>query len=267
MDRGNNKKAHRFLQTLGVVVIVLSLVRCVFPDIAGNNREGITASTATADSAERAGLDNVPSTPPVADATRTAPAGYAARTAQRRPHPIRGVKSYDKAFPDSNHVQMMAAQRWGVKPVQDRANAEQRKDELVYVGMSPYYHVAHLDASIPYLVPHAAILLEDIGRLFYDSLHVKDIPLQRMVVSSLLRTERDVARLRRSNHNATERSCHLYGTTFDINYYKFSSFQGDTIIDDRLKQVLAEVLNDLRQQGRCYVKYEKKQPCFHITVR
>jgi hypothetical protein len=30
---------------------------------------------------------------------------------------------------------------------------------------------------------------------------------------------------------------------------------------------LAEVLNDMRKQGRCYIKYEVKQSCFHITTR
>ena len=30
---------------------------------------------------------------------------------------------------------------------------------------------------------------------------------------------------------------------------------------------MAEILNDLRNHGRCYVKFERKQSCFHITVR
>ena len=37
--------------------------------------------------------------------------------------------------------------------------------------------------------------------------------------------------------------------------------------NDTLKYVLSEVLNDLRRQGTCYVKYEAKQSCFHITAR
>ena len=36
---------------------------------------------------------------------------------------------------------------------------------------------------------------------------------------------------------------------------------------DTLKMVLSEVLRDLKQAGRCYVKYELKQGCFHITTR
>ena len=36
---------------------------------------------------------------------------------------------------------------------------------------------------------------------------------------------------------------------------------------DTLKLVLSEVLRDLREAERCYVKYELKQGCFHITTR
>jgi hypothetical protein len=31
--------------------------------------------------------------------------------------------------------------------------------------------------------------------------------------------------------------------------------------------VLSEVLRDLREQGLCYVKYERKQGCFQLTCR
>jgi hypothetical protein len=183
------------------------------------------------------------------------------------------VPDYDVCFPDSNHVQLIAAHRWGVSPVRDRDEAEARKNDLVYVGNSPFYHVDPLHQSIPYLVPHAAILLQDIGRAFYDSLHVKGMPLQRFIVTSVLRTKADVARLRQYNGNATENSCHLYGTTFDITYTRYNALKvpGEprrrAVRDDTLKYILSEVLNDIRQQGRCYVKYEKKQKCFHITVR
>jgi len=37
--------------------------------------------------------------------------------------------------------------------------------------------------------------------------------------------------------------------------------------NDTLKWVLSEVLRDMRQNGRCYIKYEVKQGCFHLTVR
>ena len=34
-----------------------------------------------------------------------------------------------------------------------------------------------------------------------------------------------------------------------------------------LKLVLSEVLRDLRKADKCYIKYELKQGCFHITTR
>ena len=258
---------HRYLQAMGILVICLALVRCIFPDIArqksveqpymdaqNESKESTEKQEVTESKASSVSLpENVISSQYLQDG--------------ERPHPIRSVHSYSEAFPDSNHVQLEAAQRWGVSPVKNRDDAEMRKNEVVFMGSSPYYDVAKLDASIPYLVPRASILLEDIGRNFFDSLQVKGLPLHRIVVSSVLRSEEDVARLRRSNHNATEQSCHLYGTTFDIKYNVYTPVTNKVTSDDKLKYVLSEVLRDLRQQGRCYIKYEVKQPCFHITVR
>ena len=39
------------------------------------------------------------------------------------------------------------------------------------------------------------------------------------------------------------------------------------LTEKRLKLVLAEVLRDLRKSDKCYIKYELKQGCFHITAR
>ena len=74
--------------------------------------------------------------------------------------------------------------------------------------------------------------------------------------------------LRRRNRNASDNSAHQYGTTFDISYIRFMPGQSDYRLNDEcMKNVLGEVLNDLRNRGRCYVKFERKQSCFHITVR
>ena len=189
-----------------------------------------------------------------------------------KPHPIFSVARYSTAFPDSQEVQAVSARQWGVKPVLNREDAEKRLAELVYVGANPYYQIDNLNQSIPYLVPRAATLLNDIGRHFYDSLYVKGVPLHKIIVTSVLRTREDVERLRHRNGNATENSCHLYGTTFDICYnrYKTVNPRGQNrrqVQNDTLKWVLAEVLRDMREDGRCHVKYEVKQGCFHITVK
>lgn len=191
----------------------------------------------------------------------------------RIPHKIFSVPNYDKAFPDSQSVQIQAAMKYGVKPVKDDKDAESRKNELVYVGSSPWFHVDRLSSSSPYLVPRAAVLLQDIGRAFFDSLDAKGVPLHKIITTSVLRTKKSVEKLRTRNGNATENSCHLYGTTVDICYNRYKTVQDPKgpkrreVTNDTLKWILCEVLRDMREQGRCYVKYEKKQGCFHLTTR
>ena len=188
-------------------------------------------------------------------------------------HRILSVPSYKEAFPDSQSVQYASARRWGVESVQNRQEAESRKRELVFVGSNPYFFVDKMNRSIPYLVPRAAVLLNDIGRAFFDSLQMKQVPLHKVIVTSVLRTKDDVEKLRNYNKNATENSCHLYGTTFDICYNRYKTVQDPDgpkrrqVQNDTLKWVLSEVLNDMRRNKRCYVKYEVKQGCYHITVR
>ena len=189
-------------------------------------------------------------------------------------HPVRSVPSYAECFPDVQDVQIVAARKWGVRPVRDRQEAEHRRRELVYVGACPFFCIdSGMTHSIPYLVPRASELLTAIGRSYLDSLYVKGIPLHRIIVSSVLRTEDDVNRLKQRNGNASEQSCHRFGTTFDICYNRYYTVsppgepERRTVQNDTLKWVLSEVLRDIREQGRCYIKYERKQGCFHITVR
>lgn len=188
-------------------------------------------------------------------------------------HRIYSVPHFGNSFPDQNDVQLEAAKKHGVKPVHNREDAEHRKKELVYVGSNPYFYVDRLNNSIPYLVPRASVLLQDIGRSFFDSLQVKGIPLHKIIVTSVLRTKADVEKLRSKNGNATQNSCHLYGTTFDVCYNRYKTVEDPDgprrrqVRNDTLKWVLSEVLNDARKQNKCLVKYEVKQGCFHITVK
>lgn len=189
------------------------------------------------------------------------------------PHPIYSVPTFSGCFPDLQDTHLASAKRWGVKPVKNRQEAEKRKNELVFVGSCPFYKMdPGMSSSIPYLVPRAAEVLETIGRNYLDSLHIKGIPLHKILVSSVLRTEEDVEQLRKINVNASPESCHRYGTTFDIPYNRYHTISPPdetrrTVQNDTLKWVLAEVLRDIREQGLCHIKYEVKQGCFHITTR
>ena len=187
-------------------------------------------------------------------------------------HRIFSVPHFGNTFPDQQDVQILAANKHGVNPVQNREEAEHSKGKLVYVGSNPFFYVDKLNNSIPYLVPRASVLLQDIGRAYFDSLQIKGIPLHKIIVTSILRTKDDVAKLRTRNGNATENSCHLYGTTFDVCYNRYKQIQTRQrprrqVQNDTLKWVLSEVLRDMRDRNRCLVKYEVKQGCFHITVK
>ena len=189
-------------------------------------------------------------------------------------HPVRiWDVNFTKEFNDLNEVQLAVAQAIGVPPVEDRDAAEQMKQRLVEIKDNDLYSVDELTHSIPFLIPSAAELLDRIGRNFQDSLAAKGLNPNKLVVTSVLRTEEDVRKLRQGNINASENSTHRYGTTFDISYWhyvKVPELRERPYADvppEYLRATLSQVLKDLHDEGACYVKYEKKQTCFHITVR
>lgn len=271
---------NRFLLGFVVVVIVLALARLVCPGLAEPRNIADLAektdSTKTSDGLAVSPNQEVASDKMCLVTPDTAVAGNASiffdKDGKEVKHRIFSVPHFGNTFPDQQDVQIQAANQFGVSPVQNRDEAEHSKGKLVYVGSNPYFYVDKLNNSIPYLVPRASVLLQDIGRAYFDSLQIKGIPLHKVIVTSILRTKDDVAKLRTRNGNATENSCHLYGTTFDVCYNRYKTVQTAQaprrkVQNDTLKWVLSEVLRDFRERNRCYVKYEVKQGCFHITVR
>lgn len=269
---------NRYLAGFSAVVLILALLRLIFPSLAESNdarAEAVVtdsvairadmATTVKPETKQRVSMSSVSRIFPLTS--------FYDGTGKIVKNRINSVPGFSKTFPDNNDVQLEVANRHGVRPVENRLDAENRKKELVFVGANPYFHVDPLRSSIPYLVPRAAALLNDIGRAYFDSLQIKGIPLHQVIVTSVLRTREDVKKLRGHNANATENSCHLYGTTFDVCYNRYKTVsppdgpQRRAVRNDSLKWVLSEVLRDMRENGRCYVKYEVKQGCFHITAR
>mgnify|MGYP003291719131 FL=1 len=189
------------------------------------------------------------------------------------PRNIKGVISYKRSFGDLNDTHMAAAKRIGIKPLKDREAAEKLGGKVMEIKDNDFYQVDSLTHSIPFLVPKASALLDSIGANFLDSLENKGLNPNQVIVTSVLRTQDDVKKLRRVNGNASANSVHMFGTTFDISYkrfYKVEDPDGRPMQDvraDTLKLVLSEVLRDLKKKDMCYVKYELKQGCFHITAR
>ncbi len=251
----------KFLKGFVAATLLLAVVRLVFPGVARPlARKSVTSvDTTVVDSLDTTAVEKMK------------PSVFFDAKGQVVKHRIFSVPHFGNTFPDQNDVQLLAANRFGVSVVQNRDEAEHSKGKLVYVGSNPYFYVDKLNNSIPYLVPRASVLLQDIGKAYFDSLQIKGIPLHKIIVTSILRTKDDVAKLRARNSNATENSCHLYGTTFDICYNRYKTVQTVSeprreVRNDSLKWVLSEVLRDMRRANRCLVKYEVNQGCFHITV-
>lgn len=264
------KRMH-FLIAFSFIVIVLAIIKCVNPNInlprlANNDKPTVDSLAQPLDSIELQaktvdGLFLKAHSKPVLITSD-------GKSVKNR---VTSVTRFEDAFPDLNDVQLATASKLGIPQIANREEAHKHKENLVYIADNPYYCVQRLKQSSPYLVPRAATLLNKIARAFNDSLVTKGYPPHKLLITSVLRTKEDVQRLRGFNSNASENSCHQYGTTFDITYNRFLEIHEDGSSDIRYvtvyKSILAEVLNDLRQMGTCYVKFEMKQSCFHITAR
>lgn len=176
--------------------------------------------------------------------------------------------SLGRVFNDSNKFHIAVAEVNGITPFYTVADVWNQAGKLERIQSCEAYYVDNLTHSLPYLTPRAHRLLTDIGYAFRDSLSARGGGYYRVKVTSVLRTPELVKKLRRRNRAAVDTSAHLFGTTFDISYAKFIC---DSVniprTQEDLKNLLGEVIEAERQKGRCYVKYERKQGCFHITTR
>ena len=176
--------------------------------------------------------------------------------------------SRSKIFNDSNHVQLAAAEKMGIKPITNMSDAWNLSRPVKLIASCEEYYLDELTHSYPFLVPEAEKLLKEIGARFNQLLWERGKSKYRIKVTSVLRTSENIKELMKSNTNAIATSTHQYATTFDISYSKFiqdSTENPRTFAD--LSALLSEVIYEFHTKGRCYVKYEAKQSCFHLTVR
>lgn len=177
------------------------------------------------------------------------------------------VRNHSAQFNDLNDAHLVFADSVGIKPIGTLRDIMRIDKPIVMIKSCDEYTVDKLSHSYPYLVEPAALLLHDIGAEFNRKLQLQGGGKYRLKVTSVLRTKESVNRLKRNNVNSTQNSAHLYGTTFDISYVDFPEGMGNIHkhTDGDLKNLLAEVLLEFKEQGRCLVKFERKQGCFHIT--
>ena len=191
----------------------------------------------------------------------------ACKEEEKSKKPFVYFKNYQRTFIYLNDRHLSSAKRLGITPLKASEDLSKADKSLKEIKSGKLFQVDKLTHSEPYLVSEACDLLGTIARNFKDSLYQKGLPSHSIIVTSVLRTGASVKSLRKSNGNASANSAHVYGTTFDVAYTRFKKDGRKGAPEEKLKSVLADVLQDLRLQKKCYVRYEYKQGCFHITAR
>jgi|GEM_PF-1367126 hypothetical protein len=121
------------------------------------------------------------------------------------------------------------------------------------------YIIQKLTHSHPVLITEAYDALKEITDLFFERTSKK------LSISSLTRTEKSQNRLRRVNSNAAKGdSSHTYGAAFDISYSQYNGVRGRNL---KYERILEQILDKMVTDGKIYYIKEKRQPCFHVTIR
>ena len=141
--------------------------------------------------------------------------------------------------------------------------------QLFRVRSSGIYTVENLKYSYPYLTDNSKDLLAEIAKRFKKKIEKEGFKGSKFFITSMTRTSEMLKGLGATNSNVSENSPHLNGNAFDISYARFSFVKLHVTECDKwyLKEALAEVIFQLRQEKKCWATYERKQGCFHVVSR
>jgi hypothetical protein len=141
--------------------------------------------------------------------------------------------------------------------------------ELKRVWNGRGYEVEDLFYSYPYLTNDGKALLKEMGRRFRKKMSGTQLRGSDFRLTSMTRTTEVLLKLRKTNSNASVNSPHFHGNAFDISYVRFTSPKWFLTECDKyyLKEALAQVIWQLREENKCWATYEIKQGCFHVVAR
>lgn len=131
------------------------------------------------------------------------------------------------------------------------------------------FEIEDLSHSYPYLTKEGKAVLKEIGRRFRKKISGTSLRGSDFRVTSMTRTLEIIRNLRKSNTNASENSPHFHGNAFDISYVRFTAKKWFVTDCDKyyLKEALAEVIWQMREEKKCWATYEINQGCFHVVAR
>jgi uncharacterized protein YcbK (DUF882 family) len=178
-------------------------------------------------------------------------------------------KDYSRRLNDRIVDYSARAKLKGIRPCADENEIKRRISEgkLVKVKGGNKFIIDRMSFSYPCVTEESKNLIEEIGERFRDKTSQKGLRGARFIVTSMTRKTGSIKSLRRNNKNASINSPHLYGNAFDISYKRFIVRKWVLTNCDHkfLKEALAEVIWQLREEKKCWATYEKGQSCFHVV--
>lgn len=164
---------------------------------------------------------------------------------------------------DTYEEHLIAAEGSGIGLIQDENQLSQllANGVLVEASEGAGYKVDSLTHSVPFVTQNSKKVLEELGRT-YEALAGEG---NYFTVSSATRTLEQQKNLKKRNRNATAGpSSHSYGVSFDISFIRFNGIRN---YDQKAQKNLEAVLKHFQKANKIYVIKERRQACYHITVR
>lgn len=159
----------------------------------------------------------------------------------------------------------------GIKECRNESEIRKRisDGELFRIRSNGRYIIEPMSYSYPCLTKESKTLLDEIGKRFREKTAQTGLSRARFIVTSMTRTTDKMKGLRRNNQNVSVNSPHLNGNSFDISYIRFSCRKLYlTSCDKRyMKEAIAQVIWELREENKCWATYERAQSCFHVVSR
>lgn len=183
-----------------------------------------------------------------------------------REEPLTDIKLPDfsgRLTKDSYDDHLNAAELKGIGLILDEKQLFNlvKNSVLVEASEGIGYKVDSLTHSYPYITLHSKKVLEELGRTFQAMSDEE----RYFTVTSTTRTMEQQNRLKRRNRNATKgESSHSYGVSFDISYIRFN---GEKNYDRKAQKDLEAVLKHFQKENKIFVIKERRQACYHVTVR
>lgn len=143
------------------------------------------------------------------------------------------------------------------------------QNEVFKIRNGRGYIIEDLSYSYPYLTKEGKALVMEIGKRFRKKISKTGLRGSDFKITSMTRTTQILKKLKISNSNTSENSPHYSGNAFDISYVRFDADKWFVTDCDKyfLKEALAEVIWQLREEKKCWATYEINQGCFHVVAR